>query len=175
MTGWFLDMKSLNGDKVSRTDFLKYLIMRRSELSHIQRCGRLSLEFYCDAWASHEASLMEFHKRPQQQALYRSVTRAAFVDQLPHSDANDIGVPMRTILPASVVGSEWIAALNYRPTRGDVSIYRDCIRVVGTALDVIEPAIHELAGTQIALQQSLDNLIDGLRNIPPSARRRPRR
>jgi hypothetical protein len=105
MTGWFLDMRSLNGDKVSRTDFLKYLIMRRSELSHIQRCGRLSLEFYCDAWASHEASLMEFHKRPQQQALYRSVTRAAFVDQLPHSDANDIGVPMRTILPASVVGS----------------------------------------------------------------------
>ena len=104
-TGWFLDMKSQNGVRVTRTQYLKYLIMRRTELSHIQRCGRLSLEFYCDAWASHEASLMEFHRRPQQQALYRSVSRAALIDQLPHADAGDIGVPMRSVLPASVVGS----------------------------------------------------------------------
>ena len=104
-TGWFLDMKSQNGIRVTRTQYLKYLIMRRTELSHIQRCGRLSLEFYCDAWASHEASLMEFHRRPQQQALYRSVSRAALIDQLPHADAGDIGVPMQSVLPASVVGS----------------------------------------------------------------------
>ena len=88
-------------------------------------------------------------------------------------------LPTEAIL-SQIVGvatrlSARIAALNYRPTRGDVSTYRDCIRVVGTALAVIEPAIHELAGTQIALRQSLDNLIDGLRDIPPSARRRPRR
>jgi hypothetical protein len=104
-TGWFLDMKSQSDMKVTRTQYLKYLMMRRSELSHIQRCGKLSLEFYCDAWASHEAQLMEFHRRPQQQAKYRSVSRAALVDQLPHADAGDIGVPVRTMLPASVVGS----------------------------------------------------------------------
>ena len=98
-------MQTQSGAKMSRTQYLKYLIMRRSELSHIQRCGRLALEFYCDAWASHEAALMDFHMRPQQQTLYRSVSRAALLDQLPNADANDIGVPARTILPASVVGS----------------------------------------------------------------------
>jgi hypothetical protein len=48
---------------------------------------------------------MEFHGRPQQQAKYRCVSRAALVDQLPNADAGDIGVPVRTMLPASVVGS----------------------------------------------------------------------
>jgi len=105
LTGWFLDMKTQCGAKLTRTQYLKYLIMRRTELSHIQRCGRLALEFYCDAWASHEAALMDFHRRPQQQALYRSVSRAALLDQLPNADACDIGVPARTVLPASVVGS----------------------------------------------------------------------
>ena len=105
LTGWFLDMQTQSGGKLTRTQYLKYLIMRRSALSHIQRCGRLALEFYCDAWASHEAALMEFHRKPQQQALYRSVSRAALLDQLPNADASDIGVPVRSILPASVVGS----------------------------------------------------------------------
>jgi hypothetical protein len=105
MTGWFLGMKSQSDTNVTRVQYLKYLIMQRSEYSHIQRCGRLALEFYCDAWASHEANVMDFHKRPQQQTLYRSVSRAALIDQLPHSDAGDIGVPARTVLPSSVVGS----------------------------------------------------------------------
>lgn len=105
MTGWYLGMQSVNGGRITRTQYLKYLLMRRSELSHIQQCGKLTLEFYCDAWASHEASLMEFHRRPAQQSLYRSASRSVLIDQLPLSDAHDIGIPTRTILPSSHVGS----------------------------------------------------------------------
>lgn len=103
--GWHKGMLANSGSQVTRVEFLKYILMRRSALSHLQMCGRLSLEFFCDAWASHEAQIMEFHRRPQQQALYRSCSRIALNDQLPHADAADIGVPVRTVLPASVVGS----------------------------------------------------------------------
>jgi len=103
--GWYLGMQSTDGVRMTRVDYLKYVIMRRGRLAHLQRCGKLTLEFYCDAWASAEAQLMEFHRRPQQQSLYRSSSRAALIDQLQHADAADIGVPVRTILPASVVGS----------------------------------------------------------------------
>jgi hypothetical protein len=104
-TGWYLGMQSQTGGTITRHQYLKYLMMRREKLSHIQQCGRLTLEFWCDAWASNEASLMEFHRRPQQQAMYRTVQRAALFDQLQHADARDIGVPVRTVLPSSVVGS----------------------------------------------------------------------
>jgi len=104
-TGWHLGFSSVSGVKVTRAQYLKYLLMRRSSLSHMQQCGRLTLEFYCDAWASHEASIMEFHRRPQQQAVYRTASRAALIDQLVHGEPQDIGVPVRTVLPASVVGS----------------------------------------------------------------------
>jgi hypothetical protein len=87
-------------------------------------------------------------------------------------------LPTEAIL-SQIVGvatrlSATIAALTYRATRGDERIYRDCIRVVGTALATIEPAIYELAAMQIVLRQKLENLTDGLQNIPPSTRR-PRR
>ena len=103
--GWHLGMQSQDGTRMTRVDYLKYVLMRRSTISHLQRCQKLTLEFYCDAWASVEAQLMEFHRRPQQQNLYRTASRAALCDQLNHADAADIGVPVRTILPASVVGS----------------------------------------------------------------------
>jgi hypothetical protein len=104
-TGWYLGMLSQNGSSVTRVQFLKYLMMRRDNLSHLQKCGRLTLEFLCDAWASHEAQIMEFHRRPQQQALYRAGQKSAVVDQMSHADAHDVGLPVRTVLPSSVVGS----------------------------------------------------------------------
>jgi hypothetical protein len=104
-TGWYLGMRSLTGESISRMQYLKYLIMRRDSLSHIQACGRLTLEFWCDAWAANEAAIMEFHRRPQQQSMYRSAHRSAVFDQLANTDARDIGVPVRTVLPSSVVGS----------------------------------------------------------------------
>jgi hypothetical protein len=104
-TGWFLGMRSNDGSSISRVQFLKFLMMRRANLTHLQKCGRLTLEFWCDAWASHEAQLMEFHRRPQQQAMYRSGSKSAVVDQMSHADARDIGMPVPTVLPSSVVGS----------------------------------------------------------------------
>jgi len=104
-TGWYLGMKGDDGSAITRLEYLRFIMMHRNEVAHIHNCGRLSLEFFCDAWASHEAAIMEFHRRPQQQVLYRSSHRAALHDQLGHADAHDIGLPVRTVLPSSVVGS----------------------------------------------------------------------
>jgi hypothetical protein len=96
--GWYLGMQATDGVRMTRVDYLKYVVMRRGRLAHLQRCGKLTLEFYCDAWASAEAQLMDFHRRPQQQNLYRSSSRAALIDQLQHADAADIGQPVRTLV-----------------------------------------------------------------------------
>ena len=88
-------MQSVNGGRITRIQYLKYLLMRRMELSHVQQCGKLTLEFYCDAWASHEASLMEFHSRPAQQSLYRSASRSVLIDQLRLRDANNVPLGRR--------------------------------------------------------------------------------
>ena len=80
------------------------MLMHRQQPTHIQRCGKLVLEYYCDAWATIESQKCDFHRLPSQQKMYRSCSRAALIDQLQYADAADIGVPVRTVLPSSYVG-----------------------------------------------------------------------
>ncbi len=105
--GWHWGMKNSEGQRITLTSYMKYMLMHRDQPSHIQRCGKLALEFYCDAWATIESQRCDFHRLPSQQAQYRGCSRAALVDQLQYADAADIGnpVPQRSILPASHVGS----------------------------------------------------------------------
>jgi hypothetical protein len=91
--------------KVSLTDYFRHLLMHRSAVTHIQRCQRLSLELYCDAWAQVEARAMMFHRNPAQQAKYRVGRKCAIDDQLQceGGDLHAASIPL--ILPASFVGS----------------------------------------------------------------------
>ena len=104
--GWHWGLKNGVGHNVTLTSYMKYILMHREQPSHIQRCGKLALEYYCDAWATIESQRCDFHRLPAQQSLYRSCTRAALIDQLQYADAADIGVPVqqRTVLPSSFVG-----------------------------------------------------------------------
>jgi DNA replication protein DnaC len=102
--GWHWGMKNNHGQRLSLSSYMKYMLMHRHQPTHIQRCGKLALEYYCDAWATIESQKCDFHRLPSQQRLYRSCSRAALIDQLQHADAADIGVPVRTILPSSYVG-----------------------------------------------------------------------
>lgn len=99
-----VDMASLQLHSVTLTDYGRSLLMHRNELSHIQRCGRLAVEFYCDMWAQQEARATRFHTLPSQQAKYRVGRKRAVDDQLAREgDPCDASVPM--ILPSSFVGS----------------------------------------------------------------------
>ena len=104
--GWHWGMKGSDGGRMSLTSYAKFILMHRLETSHIQRCGKLALEFYCDLWATIESQKCDFHRLPSQQLLYRSCSRSALIDQLQYADATDIGIPVqtRTVLPASHVG-----------------------------------------------------------------------
>jgi hypothetical protein len=90
---------------VSLTEWGRYYIMHRSEVTHWQRCEKLSLEFYCDIWAQVEARSAFFHRSPKQQALYRGARVAAIEDQLfDGRSPSEIGQPVIR-LPSSFVGS----------------------------------------------------------------------
>lgn len=91
--------------RVSLTDYFRSMLMHRSHPTHIQRCQRLSLELYCDAWAQVEARAMMFHRIPAQQAKYRVGRKCAIDDQLQceGGDLNAASIPL--VLPASFVGS----------------------------------------------------------------------
>ena len=104
--GWHWGMKNHEGQRLSLTSYMKFMLMHRRQPTHIQRCGKLALEYYCDAWATIESQRCDFHRLPAQQQMYRSCSRAALIDQLQYADAADIGVPVqtRTVLPASHVG-----------------------------------------------------------------------
>jgi hypothetical protein len=105
--GWHWGMKKSDGSRMTLTSYMKFILMHRQEPSYIQRCGKLALEFYCDAWATIESHKCHFHRLPSQQQRYRSCSRHALIDQLQYADATDIGTPVqsRTVLPASHVGS----------------------------------------------------------------------
>jgi len=47
---------------------MRYKLMHRDVPTHVQRCERLALEYYCDAWAQVEARNLAFHKQASQQA-----------------------------------------------------------------------------------------------------------
>ena len=107
--GWHSDMLRFDSEmepkRVSLTDFMRFKLMHRDVPSHVQKCERLALEYYCDAWAQVEARLASFHKQPNQQARYRMGRKCAVDDQLnmEGGDMTDVSVPM--ILPSSFVGS----------------------------------------------------------------------
>jgi hypothetical protein len=96
-------------ERVTLLQWSRHLLMHRDAVTFIQKCERLSLEFYCDLYAQHEARVAAFHALPRQQAMYRCASYAAVYDQL-HRDGgsgggnlNHVGRPM--ILPSSFVGS----------------------------------------------------------------------
>jgi len=107
--GWHWGMHRFDHEsskflKVSLIDYGRHLLMHRDVPSHIQRCERLGLEFYCDAWAQQEARSASFHALPDQQARYRVGKKCAVEDQLSSAgNINDVSIPM--ILPSSFVGS----------------------------------------------------------------------
>ncbi len=82
---------------------MRFKLMHRNSPTHVQRCGRLALEFYCDAWAQVEARNLAFHELASQQAKYQSASVRAIFDQLNTDNARQIGVPV--VLPASYPNS----------------------------------------------------------------------
>ena len=108
-SGWHaflqrVDMSTLTSHKVTLPDYGRSLLMHRETPTHIQKCGRLAIEYYCDMWAQHEAHMARFHTLPSQQAKYRVGRKCAIEDQLSREgDIHDASTPMT--LPSSFVGS----------------------------------------------------------------------
>ena len=92
-----------NGRSISLTEYMRFLLMHRYRPSHIQRCERLALEFYCDAFAQVESRNLAFHKLATQQAKYQAASARAIMDQISVDNAREIGTPV--ILPASFPNS----------------------------------------------------------------------
>jgi hypothetical protein len=108
--GWHSKMMRIlpfahESKKVSLTDYFRYMLMHRPTVTHIQRCQRLSLELYCDAWAQVEARAAMFHRNPAQQTKYRVGRKCAIEDQLHCEGGNLQSVSIPLILPSSFVGS----------------------------------------------------------------------
>jgi len=108
--GWHDDLRVSNLDMsrdrvVTLTEWGRYHIMHRATVTHMQKCERLALEFWCDVWAQVESRNAHFHRSPVQQAKYRSARVAAVEDQLSAGvAASEIGQPVIR-LPSSFVGS----------------------------------------------------------------------
>jgi len=101
--GWHHAMQH-NDRAISLTEYMRFMLMHRGEsATHVQKCERLALEFYCDAWAQVEARNLAFHKLASQQAKYQAASARAIVDQLYYENARQIGVPI--VLPASFPNS----------------------------------------------------------------------
>jgi hypothetical protein len=88
--------------------------MQREHPTHVQRCQKLAMEFFCDVFAQVESRQADFHRLPSQQIKYRAGRVAAIEDQL-HAGtaASDIGKPV-VRLPSGFVGSaRWYQQLYY--------------------------------------------------------------
>lgn len=101
-SGWHNELEH-HGRKISLTEFMRFHIMHRGDVTHVQRCERLALEYYCDSWAQVESRNMAFHKQACQQAKYQGATARVIMDQLSSDNARQIGVPV--ILPSSYPNS----------------------------------------------------------------------
>jgi len=101
-SGWHAKMQ-FNGRLISLTEYMRFKLMHREHPTHIQRCERLALEFYCDAWAQVEARNLAFHQLASQQAKYQAASASAIMDQLRADNARCIGVPV--VLPGSYPNS----------------------------------------------------------------------
>lgn len=98
--------------KLSLTQWALYMIQRRVEgPSHLQSCGSLTAEFWCDVWAQVESSKLGYLRQPKPQASIRCCRSNEVWDCL--RDGGDLamlGTPV--IMPASFVGSaQWYRAL----------------------------------------------------------------
>jgi hypothetical protein len=108
--GWHEDMRVYNLDFsneriITLSEWGRYFLMHRDSVTHLQRCEKLTLEFFCDVWAQVEARNAHFHRSPQQQSKYRSARVAALEDQLSSGvGVADIGQPVIR-LPSTFVGS----------------------------------------------------------------------
>ena len=115
--GWSSSLARYRSDgsdagKLTLRQWALYLIQRRVEgPSHLQLCGRLTSELWCDVWAQIEASKLGFLRQPQVQATIRSCRFNAVVDCVRDSgDLAMLGTPV--LMPASFVGSaQWYRAL----------------------------------------------------------------
>ena len=109
-TGWTEDMQVISTDylrqrRLTLTEWGRYYLMHRDAPTHVQKCEKLALEFYCDLWAQMESRMAHFHRQPAQQAKYRAARVAAVEDQLSNGiGAAEIGQPVIR-LPSSFVGS----------------------------------------------------------------------
>jgi hypothetical protein len=88
---------------ITLIEYMRYKLMHRDSPTHVQRCERLALEYYCDAWAQVEARNLAFHRQASQQAKYATASAKVIIDHLCAENANRIGVP--SILPASFPNS----------------------------------------------------------------------
>jgi hypothetical protein len=101
-SGWHYNL-SFNDRKISLTEYMRFMLMHRDHSSHIQRCERLALEFYCDAFAQVEARNLAFHRLATQQAKYVKAPARSIMDQLNSDNAHIIGTPV--VLPSSFPNS----------------------------------------------------------------------
>jgi hypothetical protein len=98
--------------KLTLTMWARFRMQRRLEgLSHLQSCGSLTSEFWCDVWAQVESQKLAFLRRPQQQSQIRASRFSSVADCLQNNGALHLeGTPVR--MPASFVGSaSWYRAL----------------------------------------------------------------
>jgi hypothetical protein len=111
---WYMERVNLDGTtkgRLSLHDWAKYSIMRRNPLPHLNACGQLTCEFWCDVWAQNEARKLGFLRLPQQQAKIRSATHCAVSDAISQQyNMNWVGDPV--VMPTSFIGSaRWYRAL----------------------------------------------------------------
>lgn len=118
-TGWSEDMKVLSVDhererRLTLAEWGRYYLMHRQHTTHLQRCRKLKMEFYCDLFAQIESRNADFHRLPSQQSKYRAARVAAVEDQLrAGTDAAEIGQSV-VRLPSGFVGSaRWYQQLYY--------------------------------------------------------------
>ena len=115
--GWasWMQRSHLNGDddgKLTLTQWAAYQMQRRVEgPSHLQSCGTLTCELWCDVWAQVEASKLGFLRKPLVQSRLRTSRYNAAADCIRNQgDLWCEGVPVT--MPASFVGSaKWYRAL----------------------------------------------------------------
>jgi hypothetical protein len=100
--GWHPHLE-FNNRKISLTEYGRFMLMHRDSPTHVQRCERLALEFYCDTFAQVEARNIAFHRQAVQQAKYMRASARAIMDQV-HADTRHIdGTPV--VLPSSFPNS----------------------------------------------------------------------
>lgn len=117
--GWSEDMKVLSVDhekerRLTLAEWGRYYLMHRQHATHLQRCRKLTMEFYCDLFAQVESRNADFHRLPAQQIKYRAARVAAVEDQLQAGiNAAEIGQSV-VRLPSGFVGSaRWYQQLYY--------------------------------------------------------------